>query len=262
MVRAAAASAAGRAASQAGARKGSAARSGSRAADRTGSGTTPGIACRPVALVVERGDAAEQALGVGVLRLLEDRHGPPACSTTRPAYITSTRSTNSATTPRSWVIRITAMPNSLLQRAQQVEDLRLDGDVERGRRLVGDQQVRGAGQRHGDHHPLAHAARELVRIVARAAGRARGCRPGRAARARVGVRGLLADPLVLADRLGDLVADREHRVERGHRLLEDHRDRGRRGSRASAARTARAGRGPRTRSRRRRCGRADSGSAA
>ena len=30
-----------------------------------------------------------------------------------------------------------------LQLAQQVEDLRLDGDVERGRRLVGDQQRRG-----------------------------------------------------------------------------------------------------------------------
>ena len=34
-------------------------------------------------------------------------------------------------------------------------------------------------------------------------------------------------------RFGDLVADGEHRVERGHRLLEDHRDRGCRASRAS-----------------------------
>ena len=31
--------------------------------------------------------------------------------------------------------------------------------------------------------------------------------------------------LVERDRLGDLVADGEDRVERGHRLLEDHRDR-------------------------------------
>ena len=51
---------------------------------------------------------------------------------------------------------------------QQVEDLRLDGDVERRGRLVGDQQLRPAGQRHGDHHALAHAAGELVRVVVHA----------------------------------------------------------------------------------------------
>ena len=37
---------------------------------------------------------------------------------------------------------------------QQVEHLRLDGHVERGRRLVGDQQLRPAGERHRDHHAL------------------------------------------------------------------------------------------------------------
>ena len=46
------------------------------------------------------------------------------------------------------------------------QDLRLDRDVERRGRLVGDQQSRIAGQRHRDHHPLAHAAGQLVRIVA------------------------------------------------------------------------------------------------
>ena len=57
-----------------------------------------------------------------------------------------------------------AAPLARLQLAHQVEDLRLDGDVERGGRLVGDQQSRIAGQRHRDHHALAHAAGELVRI--------------------------------------------------------------------------------------------------
>ena len=51
-----------------------------------------------------------------------------------------------------------------LQAEEQIEDLRLDGDVERGRRLVRHEQVGIAADRHGDHHPLAHAARELVRI--------------------------------------------------------------------------------------------------
>ena len=39
------------------------------------------------------------------------------------------------------------------------------GDVERRRGFVGDEQLRCAGHRHRDHHPLAHAARELMRIV-------------------------------------------------------------------------------------------------
>ena len=53
----------------------------------------------------------------------------------------------------------------LLQLDHQVEDLRLGRDVERRRRLVGDQQLRVARQRHGDDDALAHAAGELVRVV-------------------------------------------------------------------------------------------------
>jgi hypothetical protein len=46
----------------------------------------------------------------------------------------------------------------------QVENLRLDGDVERGGRLVGDQQRGLVGEPHGEHDALAHAAGKLVRI--------------------------------------------------------------------------------------------------
>ena len=53
-----------------------------------------------------------------------------------------------------------------LQVLEQLEDLRLHGDVERGRRLVGDQEIGTVGERHGDHHPLALAAGELVGIGA------------------------------------------------------------------------------------------------
>ena len=53
-----------------------------------------------------------------------------------------------------------------LQVFQQLQDLRLHGDVERGRRFVGDQKIGTVGERHGDHHPLALAAGELVRIGA------------------------------------------------------------------------------------------------
>jgi hypothetical protein len=48
---------------------------------------------------------------------------------------------------------------------QQVENLSLDGDIERGRGLVGDQQLRAIDDGHGDYDALAHAAGELVRII-------------------------------------------------------------------------------------------------
>ena len=111
----------------------------------------------------------------------------------------------------------------VLQSLDQVEDLRLDRYVERGGWLVGDQQARPARQRHGDHHPLAHAAGELVRILRELLLRLRDADQLQHLQ-RLGQRLILGLPLVQHDRLGDLEADREHRVQRGHRLLEDHRD--------------------------------------
>ena len=61
----------------------------------------------------------------------------------------------------------------VLQRLDELEDLGLDGDVERGGRLVGDEQRRLAGERHGDHHALAHAAGEPMRIFVQARSRRR-----------------------------------------------------------------------------------------
>src|ERR1019366_3329659 len=52
-----------------------------------------------------------------------------------------------------------------LQLAQQVEDLRLDRDVERGDRLVGDDQLRLQRQRARDPDPLTLTAGELVRVA-------------------------------------------------------------------------------------------------
>ena len=65
------------------------------------------------------------------------------------------------------------MPVSACSLPHQREDLRLDRHVERRGRLVGDQQRRLAGHRQRDHHALAHAARELVRILAQALRRGR-----------------------------------------------------------------------------------------
>src|SRR5689334_6640154 len=53
----------------------------------------------------------------------------------------------------------------LLDLRQQVHDLSLHGDVQRGGGLVRDQQLRVESQRHRDHRALPHAAGELVRVV-------------------------------------------------------------------------------------------------
>jgi hypothetical protein len=109
------------------------------------------------------------------------------------------------------------------QRLQQVQDLRLDRDVQRGGRLVGDDQRGPAGDGHGDHHPLAHAAGELVGVVVQAlAGVGDGDLGEQVARG--GARLAPVHALVEAQGLGDLLPDRQDRVQRGHRLLEDHGD--------------------------------------
>ena len=86
-------------------------------------------------------------------------------STISPAYMTAARSHTWATTGRSWVTRIIARPRSSGEPHQELEDLGLHHHVERGRRLVGEQHLRAAGERHRDRRPLAHAARELVRVA-------------------------------------------------------------------------------------------------
>ena len=54
----------------------------------------------------------------------------------------------------------------LLQLLEQVDDLRLDRDVERGHRLVRDDEVGIDRDRAGEADALALAARELVRVAA------------------------------------------------------------------------------------------------
>ena len=52
-----------------------------------------------------------------------------------------------------------------LQLLEQAQDLRLGGDVQRGRRLVGDDERRLQRQRHRDHHALTLTAGQLVWIA-------------------------------------------------------------------------------------------------
>ena len=47
----------------------------------------------------------------------------------------------------------------------QIQHLCLNGDIKSGGRLIGDQQFRLGRQGHGNHRPLAHAARKLERVL-------------------------------------------------------------------------------------------------
>ena len=104
----------------------------------------------------------------------------------------------------------------------QLENLRLNRHVERGGRLVGDDQFRIAGESDGDHHALAHAAGELMRVLVEPAFRVGNADKGQqfdGARLRL----LVVHAEMDLQRLLDLQPDGQDRVERGHRLLEDHR---------------------------------------
>ena len=110
----------------------------------------------------------------------------------------------------------------LAQLLDQFQDLRLRGDVERRGRLVRDEQHGIQHERRRDHDPLALAAGELMRIDVDQAvrlGQAHGLHHLEHALAPRSVVLIGVD----GEHLGDLVADTHHRIERRHRLLEDHR---------------------------------------
>ena len=175
------------------------------------------------------------------------------CSTTRPAYITRIRSAISATTPMSCVISTTDIRVSLPQRADQLEDLRLDRDVERRRRLVRDQHASGRTRAPSRSSPAGASRPRTGAGSRRRAARAPGCRPTASSsiarsRAAGGV-----EVRVRADLLRDLPADRVDRVERassGPGRSSRSRGRGRPASRPGRARSGRARRSaPRPRAR-------------
>ena len=120
--------------------------------------------------------------------------------------------------PRLWVISSSARRSSSAG-PRGFPDLRLDDHVERRRRLVRDDHLRLEDQRQRDHDALAHAARELVRVLAEAGGWD----------AHAGERLERADShlvlgearLVGLERLEEVLLDRDQGIEAGHRLLED-----------------------------------------
>ena len=111
-----------------------------------------------------------------------------------------------------------------LELLHQAQDLGLHRHVQGRGRLVRDQQTGAAGDRHCDHHPLALPAGESVGILVHAQLRPLDVhfheRFDGAAASFLVTQARAGEP----DRFDDLIAHGEHRVQRGHGLLEDHRD--------------------------------------
>ena len=110
----------------------------------------------------------------------------------------------------------------VLQLLEELQDLGLHGDVERSRRLVGDDDVGLHRQRHRDHDSLALAAGELVRVLVE-----RGGGLGDADAAHQVERPLLGlhpGHPVNPHHLAELPADSVDRVQVAERVLEDHGD--------------------------------------
>ena len=148
------------------ARTGSGVRTDSLAAGRTGPAGARGSFAGACAVArVERRDALQQRLGVRHLDVGEQRRR--RCPLDDPAGVhhddvVGVPGDDAEVVGDEHDAHVALAP--LL--ADEGEDLRLHRDVEGGRRLVGEQQLRSTRQGDGDHHALAHAAGQLVRVLA------------------------------------------------------------------------------------------------
>ena len=134
-------------------------------------------------LAVDGRDGRQECLGVRVVRSAEDGlgvadlHDPSEVHDRDPVGQVA----HDAQIVRDEQVARLALG---LELRQEVEDRGLDGDVERARGLVGDDDARIAGERPGDRHALLQPTRELARLevevaLGEAQVRRRACRPGR-----------------------------------------------------------------------------------
>ena len=137
--------------------------------------------------------------------------------------MTATRSHIRATIPKSCVMKSIASP---IRVCTSLSSMRYWSWIVTSSAVVGfvrDQELRLRGERDRTDHALLHAAAHLVGERAQALlGRRHLHAAEGVHRARPHVAAALG--AMGAQRLLDLVADREHRVQRGLRVLQDHRD--------------------------------------
>ncbi len=130
--------------------------------DRAGRGTAD--LRQPMASWRLPGNGAEQCLGVGVSWLIENRLYRAIFH--HPAAIHHHHAINCFGDDAE-IMGDHHQPHAefRLQVFDQLQNLRLNGDVKSRCRFIGNQHLRTARQCHGNHRPLQHAAGELVRVA-------------------------------------------------------------------------------------------------
>ncbi len=104
----------------------------------------------------------------------------------------------------------------------ELEDLRLDRHIKTRRWLVGDEERRTDAERQANHHPLTHAAAQLVGIAPRDPRRAGDAHAPEHVN-RLLPRGVLGDSLMRGIHPRELVTYSHEWIQRGARVLKDHR---------------------------------------
>ena len=199
-------------------RTGSADGSGSRDGGSSGDGISPLIGTNVRLPGVDLADLGQQRLRVRVIRRANSS-ADGALSTTRPRYITTTRSEMNLTTPRSWLmnryVRLSALFSSMNRFSTcawiETSSAATDSSHTRNSRLD--------RERARDADARALAAGELVRIAAH-----QRRIEADAIQHQADVLDLLraADHVVRDRRLADDVHHAHARIERRVRILEDH----------------------------------------
>ena len=169
------------------------------------------------------GHGAEKTHGVGLRRTLEERVDARALH--RPAGVHDHHVVRGAGNNAQVVGDEHDGGASLpLRDLKDVQDLCLDGHVEGGGGLVGDDDVGVVRDGDGDHHALAHATGELVRVCVQAVLGIGDAHQGEQLDAALAHLVLGHLGIVDEKRLGKLVANGEHGRQGRERVLEDHRD--------------------------------------
>ena len=152
-------------------------------------------------------------------RGVANRASVGAVSTSRPTYMTATRSLTCLTTRQVVGHEEVGQPELVLEVEHQVEDLGLNRHVQCRDWLIRDHQPRVQRQGPGDPHPLALASAEGVGVPAHVLGP----QPDQPEQLGHPLDPLLAGAHAVGhQRLGHDVEQRPARVERREGVLEDH----------------------------------------
>ena len=173
--------------------------------------------------IVQGWNAAQQSLGVRMLRGAEKF--PDGCMFNHsPEVHDGDVVSHLGNHPQIVGDQHHSHPSFGLKAPEEVQNLCLGGNVERGRWFIGDEQPRITRKCKGNHRPLTQATGKLIGELVHASLGPRNTHHLQQFYCPVTGFTFLDDRVVDADGLNDLVSNGVNRAETRHRLLENERD--------------------------------------